>query len=206
MNDKLYSAIRELIITYDDGVNDYAKLDKQLKKEEINNRVTSIVAQEKRQELQNMINKKLTQINNNVQELLESSMEEQEKRAREQLTKTLNANDTGELMLLGTMNDVTHDDLKNYLEKYTDKPLALRKLKQIAKSNDITLVLNEEQIRMADPMAVINENKNRVQRLVDKNSNFHASTANDLELAKRNSFDFKNSDLEELGKIQKNTI
>lgn len=206
MNDTLYSAIKELITTYDDGVNEYSKLYQGTKEDIDNKRLTPKVAQELREDLQNKVNNKLEQIKSNVNELLEESVKYQEKKAREHLASTLDANESGELMLLSTMDDLTHNDLQNYLEKYKDKPLALRKIQQIAKSKDIVLSLNEEQMRMVDPLGVINENKNRIEKLVDRNSFFHAGAAIGTELVMRNSFDYKKGDIEELGKIQKNTF
>lgn len=206
MNDVLHGAISNLITTYNDGVETYAELDGKLKEQVADERVTPKVAEEQRRELQSTINRKLSELNDNVQELLVSSMEAQEKKAREQLTTTLDANGSGELMLLATMDDITHGDLKNYLEKYSDKPLAIKKLKQIAKSNNITLVLTEEQQKMADPMATVAENKRRIDELVSKNSYFNTGAAAGMEMTKRKVFDFKESDIEQLRNIQRSSL
>lgn len=57
---------------------------------------------------------------------------------------SVTANDVAELMLLESTKDISQEEFEQYLEKYANKPLAIKKLGEIAKNNSNLMFIDYE--------------------------------------------------------------
>lgn len=77
--------------------------------------------------------------------------------ALEEKEESVTADDVAELMLIESTKNISREEFEQYLEKYKNKPLAIKKLSEIARSNTDLIFVDYEKYNQ----------KERIEKLTD---------------------------------------
>lgn len=70
--------------------------------------------------------------------------------ALEEKEESVTADDVAELMLIESTKNISREEFEQYLEKYKNKPLAIKKLSEIAKSNTDLIFVDYEKFNQKE--------------------------------------------------------
>ena len=132
-------------------------------------------------------------------EQLETATQAAIEKTRTASTVQVTADEVAELKMLGELEDLTGHDLDTYANKYQDKPLALRQIRNIAKRRNVNYILPEHIRDKVDPIDGILKLSKMIETVIDYYRGDHVS-----DVMKRSTYDMVTAGhLERLKEIEK---
>lgn len=136
------NSIKQFGIKKVNYAQEYIKLDEDLKKQLSAGMVGTKVAENTLQDLKQTVSKYSQETYNKISDELERFYDE-EVAARKAKEENVTADDVAELNLIAGMKN-TADEMNEYLEKYQNKPIAVKKLLEIAGDTYPPIIVDEK--------------------------------------------------------------
>lgn len=165
----IFEKIQKLIDARNQAFTKWENLQNGLQEQLANERITLLVANENRESFKADTNANLARLASEARETLDNFIEIQTKKAGEVLTMSVTADESAQINMLVGLDKVKTEELEFYQEKYSDKPLLLKRLGEVARKHDVYLLFTEEQRQKMEPMEFVREMDSSLSLLIDRN-------------------------------------
>lgn len=126
-------------------MKDYVELDEEMKKRLAAGTIGTKTAQDQLDQAYNNAKKESQHRRDELADKIEVEYEKELKTLKESV-QSVTADDVAELSLLASTKEITKEELEGYFVKYANKPLALKKIREIANEKPDLLMIDFERL------------------------------------------------------------